>query len=54
MNDIRAIGVVLEVGRLILEEVYGVEYSEINDNQDELSQQIEADLNGWGINGVQK
>jgi len=40
----------IEIGKSVLERLYLVEYDEIEGNEDELTQQREADLSGWGFN----
>ena len=49
--SIRDACIALAVGKRVLEDLYYVEYHELSDNQEEISQQIEADDLGIGING---
>ena len=39
------------VGRIVLESVFNVSFEEIMEHQDELTEQLEADKMGVGING---
>jgi hypothetical protein len=54
-NGFLAMKYTIAVGQKILEDLYGVEYSELDDdNQDEIGEQVWADMMGFGFNGVQK